>query len=195
MARIIFNLEDGTRIETGLATDNVTIGRHPGSDVVLPSSSVSAHHATIKCQEDAYFVQDHGTTNGTKINGVEVDEAKLEEGDRLSFGDISAVFQLRDLPVKKKIATAPRPEARRSYTAASSSQSLGCSGFFAILAFILMAFVAGVTLAHALKYHRFLLPDIVSSEPAKKFFWKLSGASAGTGGRDSGEAAKEELEK
>ena len=74
MARIVFTLEDGTEIETELDSDLVTIGRHPESMVVLPSSSVSSHHATIKRRGDDYYVQDLGTTNGTKLNGAEVEE-------------------------------------------------------------------------------------------------------------------------
>lgn len=98
MARIIFTLEDGTEIEVELDGDLVTIGRSPESDVVLPSPSVSGNHATIKRRGEGYFVQDLGTTNGTKLNGVEVEEARLEHGDRLSFGDVPAVVQLTDKP-------------------------------------------------------------------------------------------------
>lgn len=103
MARIVFTLEDGTELETELDADVITIGRHADSIVVLPSGSVSSHHATIKRRGESYYVQDLGTTNGTKLNGVEVEEAKLEDGDRVTFGDVAALVHLsegtsRDLP-------------------------------------------------------------------------------------------------
>jgi predicted component of type VI protein secretion system len=98
MARIVFTLEDGTEIETELDSDVITIGRHADSIVVLPSGSVSSHHATVKRRGDSFYVQDLGTTNGTKLNGVEVEEAKLEDGDQLSFGDVPAVVHLVDAP-------------------------------------------------------------------------------------------------
>lgn len=98
MARIVFTLEDGTEIETELDSDVITIGRHADSIVVLPSGSVSSHHATVKRRGDSFYVQDLQTTNGTKVNGVEVDEAKLEDGDQLSFGDVPAVVHLTDAP-------------------------------------------------------------------------------------------------
>ena len=98
MARIEFTLEDGTEIETELDSDVITIGRHADSIVVLPSASVSGRHATVKRRGDSFYVQDHGTTNGTKVNGVEIDEAKLEDGDQLMFGDIPAVVRLTDAP-------------------------------------------------------------------------------------------------
>jgi hypothetical protein len=96
MARIVFTLEDGTEIEAELDSDVITIGRHSDSIVVLPSGSVSSHHATVKRRGDSYYVQDLGTTNGTKLNGVEVEEAKLEDGDQLTFGDIPAVVHLTE---------------------------------------------------------------------------------------------------
>lgn len=112
MAHIVFTLEDGTEIETELDSDVITIGRHSDSIVELPSSSVSSHHATIKRRKDSFYVQDLGTTNGTKLNGVEVEEAKLEDGDQLCFGDIPAVVHLT-APQDKKAVLPPVALAKR----------------------------------------------------------------------------------
>ncbi len=106
MAHIVFTLEDGTEIETELDSDVITIGRHTDSIVELPSASVSSHHATIKRRKDSFYVQDLGTTNGTKLNGVEVEEAKLEDGDQLCFGDIPAVVHLKVASDKKEAVIA-----------------------------------------------------------------------------------------
>ncbi len=172
MARIIFTLEDGNEIEAELLADTVTIGRHKESDITLPCPSVSINHAVIKRRGGSHFVLDHGTTNGTKINGVEVDEAKLEDGDRLSFGDIPAIYHAKEAKAGKIAAEvkttngapglAPKPGKRPSYTLATSSQSAGCSGFIAILVFIIMAFVAGLCIRHyAAHPGRFLPADIM----------------------------------
>lgn len=187
MARIIFTLEDGTEIETELDADTITIGRHPDSNVVLPSVSVSGQHATIKRRGDGYFVQDLGTTNGTKLNGVEVEEARLEHGDRLFFGDVPAVVQLVDKPAKAEAppksvsypasdmkstaSTASVPAAglpqrmpmRRSYTP-TTTQSSGCAGFLALLIFLVFAFIAGLCIRHAVEHGGFLIVDL-----AKKY--------------------------
>ncbi|MCE9519730.1 MAG: FHA domain-containing protein [Verrucomicrobia bacterium] len=192
MARIIFTLEDLSKIETELTADRITIGRLSENGVMLPSASVSGHHATIKRRGDAYFVQDHGSTNGTKINGVEVDEVKLENGDRLFFGDVSAVFQLRDLSVKKKDPVEPQPEVQSGDDAATSSRSWGCARYFLIFTFIIMAFAAGLMLAHAVKYQRFLLPDIIYSEPVRKYFGNITEEPVRSGDRDKSKAANEE---
>ncbi|MGD8462575.1 MAG: FHA domain-containing protein [Anaerolineae bacterium] len=46
----------------------VTIGRDPGSSIVLADPQVSRHHATIFWQIDGYVVQDMGSANGTFVN-------------------------------------------------------------------------------------------------------------------------------
>ncbi len=96
MARIVFTLEDGVEIQAELDSDVITVGRHPESIVVLPSGSVSSHHATIKRRGPDFYVQDLGTTNGTKLNGVEVEEAKLDDGDTVTFGDIPGIVYLTE---------------------------------------------------------------------------------------------------
>src|SRR5438045_7580229 len=102
MARIVFTLEDGVEIESELDADVITIGRHPDSIIVLPSGSVSSHHATIKRRGTDFYVQDLGTTNGTKLNGVDVEEAKLDDGDKITFGDVRGIVHLREPVVEAR---------------------------------------------------------------------------------------------
>jgi predicted component of type VI protein secretion system len=181
MARIVFTLEDGTEIETELDSDVITVGRHHDSIVVLPSSSVSSHHATVKRRGDSYYVQDLGTTNGTKLNGVEVEEAKLEDGDQLTFGDIPAVVLLTDpkkvIPVAAAPPVVPVPKAQslpvasasrrvaagRSYVRTqTTSESSGCAGFFFFVGFLLVAFVIGLHIRHSNENNgRILFMDVL----------------------------------
>lgn len=207
MARIVFKLEDGTEIETELDSDVITIGRHSGSTVVLPSASVSSHHATLKRRGESWFVQDLGTTNGTKLNGVEVEEAKLEEGDRLTFGDIPSVVYFKAPPERKEKAEAPeprkggkvkpgaKPAGRRGYASATYTQSSGCAGFLILLVFLTLAFLGGLFIAHAMKHKQFLLTDFV--EVARdKWFRNANDAPLKSDKKDEPkkeEAKKEEL--
>jgi hypothetical protein len=209
MARITFTLEDGTELEAELDTDVVTVGRHSDNHIVLPSASVSGHHATLTRQGDGFFIKDLGATNGTKLNGVEVAEAKLEGGDRLAFGDIPAVFHLGDPPASviaiepphptalaqpapKPGVRAPgarpvarRPGVRRSYSA-TASQSSGCAGFFAILVFLSIAFVIGLFARHYVAYDgRFLLTD-VAQIVRDKYFGGEAKSPAKDGKKESG---------
>ena len=122
MARLVFTLEDGTEIETELDADVISIGRHPESTVVLPSPSVSAHHASVKHRGDSFFVQDHATTNGTKLNGVEVEEARLEDGD---YGGHSLTMLQRiaaALEQRLELRFVPRKTATKGRVTESSAR-------------------------------------------------------------------------
>ena len=92
MASIVFTLEDGSTIITPLDVDLITIGRAEDSIVQLACPSVSSHHATVKARSDGYYVQDLGSRNGTRLIGVEIEEALLNDGDRVAFGDIQSIF-------------------------------------------------------------------------------------------------------
>lgn len=98
MATLIFYLEDGTTLNHMLDEGTTTIGRHPDSVVVLEFASVSGHHAEIELSESGCFVTDLKSSNGTRVNGVEIEEAQLKNGDRLHFGDVQAAFTSDDAP-------------------------------------------------------------------------------------------------
>jgi len=94
MANLVFTLEDGSTFSADLDCDLITIGRHEDSMIPLPSPSVSSHHATLRVQGNHFYVQDLGSRNGTRVNGAEVEEAVLNDGDRITFGDVQAVYCL-----------------------------------------------------------------------------------------------------
>jgi hypothetical protein len=78
-------MPDGSRAE--LARDRMRIGRTPANDLVLDDVNVSRHHAEIDHLPEGWFVRDLGSTNGTKINGVNVSPAE-PKGKPLADGDI-----------------------------------------------------------------------------------------------------------
>ena len=110
MASVVFYMEDGTTRVHKLESDVTTIGRHPDSDVVLTCPSSSGRHATIKTTEKGVFVQDLGSSNGTRVNGAEIEEALLKDGDRVGFGDVQSVFYAGDAPsvLEEKPLATPR---------------------------------------------------------------------------------------
>ncbi len=71
----------------------ITIGRHPDSNLVLADPNVSRNHAEIRPQGDRYVVVDLGSTNGTRVNGVRVDNQPLEDGDEVTFGNTRMRFE------------------------------------------------------------------------------------------------------
>jgi len=98
MATLVFYLDEETSMNHVLESGTTTLGRHPDSVIVLDCPSVSGHHALIELQEDGCFVSDQQSSNGTQVNGANIEEAKLANGDRVAFGDIQAVFYAGSAP-------------------------------------------------------------------------------------------------
>ena len=97
MASLVLYLEDGTTQAVVLDPEQpVSLGRHADNALVLGCGSVSSHHGVLSLRADGWYVQDLGSSNGTRVNGAQVEEAALADGDRLSFGDIQAIFYLDD---------------------------------------------------------------------------------------------------
>ncbi len=69
-----------------LAGNVLNAGTDPGNDIVIDDSFVSAFHCRFFKKNDAWFVADLGSTNGTSVNGVRVGEARLEPGAVISMG-------------------------------------------------------------------------------------------------------------
>ncbi len=110
MASVVFYMEDGTTLVHKLESDVATIGRHPDNNVLLTCPSSSGRHAIIKVTDKGVYVQDLGSSNGTRVNGAEIEEALLKDGDRVGFGDVQAVFYAGDAPsvLEEKPQGAPR---------------------------------------------------------------------------------------
>ena len=66
----------------------LTIGRHPGSDVVVKDKTVGRYHAQIIQHDDGHFsLLDMNSKNGTFINGKRVNgEVRLNPGDVVQVG-------------------------------------------------------------------------------------------------------------
>jgi hypothetical protein len=73
-----------------------TVGREVGLDISLHGeSSVSRSHAELTRSGDSVKVKDLGSTNGTFINGVQVQgEAELKPGDTLQFGTVRFRYEV-----------------------------------------------------------------------------------------------------
>jgi ABC-type multidrug transport system, ATPase component len=67
--------------------DVITIGRDASNTIRLNHPMVSRFHATVKKNMDfQYTLEDHGSTNGTFVNGKPVRSSKLADGDIILIG-------------------------------------------------------------------------------------------------------------
>ncbi len=77
-----------------LGTSGAVIGRSHECDVVLSDENVSRRHAEVRPSGGAWILCDLGSTNGVKLNGRRVDDAKpLRPGDRIELGVSSLTFE------------------------------------------------------------------------------------------------------
>lgn len=80
----------GSRIH--LDSDQITIGRHPESDIFLDDVTVSRRHAEVRRVGDAFEVADAGSLNGTYVNQARVEQERLSDGDELQVGKFKLVY-------------------------------------------------------------------------------------------------------
>jgi diguanylate cyclase (GGDEF)-like protein len=78
----------------------LVLGRGKNADVVVPdASSLSRRHASLTYRLESVILEDLGSTNGTYVNDVRIEEpALLRSGDRFQVGSVHFKFlQERDV--------------------------------------------------------------------------------------------------
>ncbi|NOZ88035.1 MAG: FHA domain-containing protein [Deltaproteobacteria bacterium] len=95
MPRITLMQTGRTLWTNDFVKDYITIGRHAFADISLDSPLVSRHHAVIRysAQEGGFIVEDNGSSNGIRVNTVDVKKAKLRDGDKIQVGGYVIVFE------------------------------------------------------------------------------------------------------
>ncbi len=74
----------------------VRIGRDPSNQIVLNDDRhASRYHAWVTYEGDDFFLEDLGSTNGTRLNGELVDKRELlHSGDIIQIGETEMIFKL-----------------------------------------------------------------------------------------------------
>jgi len=81
---------DGSRFL--LDSDLSQAGRHPNADIFLDDVTVSRKHAEFIRVGTEFEVLDQASLNGTYLNGVRIDSAKLTSGDEVQIGKFKLTF-------------------------------------------------------------------------------------------------------
>ena len=77
-----------------LEREAAVLGRHPDCDIVLDSGAVSRQHARILRIDNAFFIEDMQSRNGTYVNGRQIrDRMQLDDQDRITLCDVVLVFK------------------------------------------------------------------------------------------------------
>lgn len=71
---------------------NLITGAGEG-DIIIPDPAISSPHCMILYRGGKFKIKDELSTNGTFVNGVEVDEAELKDGDTIKLGRTELKFR------------------------------------------------------------------------------------------------------
>ncbi len=84
----------GHELTITLTRRSTVIGRGSEVDVQLPDTGISRRHGEVVLQPDGrHIYRDLGSTNGSKVNGRKVSEARLLDGDRIEVGRSVLVYR------------------------------------------------------------------------------------------------------
>jgi hypothetical protein len=72
--------------------ERTTIGRSPDCDIFLDDVTVSRKHAVLVRRDNAYYIEDQGSLNGTFLNRRRIESGRLENGDELQIGKYKLSF-------------------------------------------------------------------------------------------------------
>ena len=93
MPQLIFKNTDRSAEVVQLARLRTTIGRSARSDVCIPDAFASRLHAEVRKEGDGYWLQDLGSANGTRYNGLTVKSpVPLLSGGEIQIGETTIIF-------------------------------------------------------------------------------------------------------
>ena len=101
---VIYGRQKGSQFE--LKPHENVIGTANNCHIVLDDDSISRRHLYITPGEFGFHLEDKGSTNGTRINGLRVSQAMLEGGEVIEIGNTRLHFivhsQTDEFPLSNK---------------------------------------------------------------------------------------------
>lgn len=82
--------------EVPLTDGTISIGRKADNDIQIDDAAVSAHHAKIVTFFKPTYIKDLMSTNGTYVNGSQIQVHTLEHGDVITIGEHHIIFDRED---------------------------------------------------------------------------------------------------
>jgi len=68
-----------------LLKTELLVGRREACDIVLRYPNVSSQHCKLMVENGYWYVDDLGSSNGTKVNGNRVQRKRVDPGDTVTF--------------------------------------------------------------------------------------------------------------
>lgn len=104
--------EDGREAARADAPDTVQVGRSIQSDLVVANDPhVSAEHFRLEYRDSEWWIHDLESRNGTYVNGAQVRQAIVRDGDQIRAGETGFRIRLetREPPADQEAETSEEP--------------------------------------------------------------------------------------
>ncbi len=87
-AGLTIGVGPGNAYNVSGSADTAYIGRDSANDIVIEDPSVSRKHARVTRENGRYFIEDLGSLNGTRIDGVTAVRSEVTAGSVVKLGEI-----------------------------------------------------------------------------------------------------------
>ena len=124
---VIVHEKGGSERRETFQSDELTVGRVQGNELMLPKGNVSKRHARLLYRDGRFIVTDLNSTNGTYVNRRKITQATIvREGDRIYIGDFVLRIEMASPPASDGVSAEHEP-ARAPLTTVSDSSNSGLS--------------------------------------------------------------------
>jgi FHA domain-containing protein len=106
MAKLLINSGPNRGAQIDLIPGSNRLGRALDNDIQIEEPSVSSHHCEILLENGTITVRDLGSTNGTFIDGRQIQEAPIEPGQKLQLGSLEMSYESA---VRVRVSASPQP--------------------------------------------------------------------------------------
>lgn len=93
MAKLLLKYEGVTLSSYKLEGERMSIGRLADNDIQLDDPAISGNHARVVIEPSEYlesikdiYIEDLGSTNGTRVNDEKIERVRLKHGDQIQIG-------------------------------------------------------------------------------------------------------------
>lgn len=94
-AALVMRTTQGPGQTYAINREIIHIGRHTSNDIVINDRRISRYHAEVRFERGQFVIYDLGSLNGVVINGAPTRQGTLRNGDIVTFGNYSFVFERR----------------------------------------------------------------------------------------------------
>jgi hypothetical protein len=87
------------------------LGRGASCTIPIKDPQLSREHCEVRLSGTAATVYDRGSMNGTSVNGSRIQEHRLQPGDKIVFGHVTAWYEIKKGPEAAPSAGSADPKA------------------------------------------------------------------------------------